>query len=153
MILQGLDTRFWSHKNRHYHDSWHSLLKILPKSSSHTPNLAFLALGVFVQSDQTFQAPAAAWSLCCLRNTMPSWHPRSWRGWTPGSARPASRFSRTGSCGRAGCHRVFWHRLTGLETVFLEKVPWECGRRRKALRPVRRSSQGSCGWFTDKKQR
>lgn len=36
------------------------------------PNLAFLALGVFVQSDQTFQVPGAAWLLCCLRNTMPS---------------------------------------------------------------------------------
>ena len=38
----------------------------------HTPNLAFLALGVFVQSDRTFQVPGEAWSLCCLRNTMPS---------------------------------------------------------------------------------
>lgn len=37
-----------------------------------TFTLAFLALGVFVQSDQTFQVPGAAWLLCCLRNTMPS---------------------------------------------------------------------------------
>jgi len=45
---------------------------ILPKSSSHTPNLAFPDLCVFVQSDQTFRVPGAAWSLCCLRNTTPS---------------------------------------------------------------------------------
>ena len=45
---------------------------ILPKSFSHTPNLACPSLDVFVQSDQILQVPAAAWSLCCLRNTMPS---------------------------------------------------------------------------------
>ena len=38
----------------------------------HTPNLACPSLDVFVQSDQILQVPAAAWSLCCLRNTMPS---------------------------------------------------------------------------------
>ena len=37
-----------------------------------TPNLAFPDLFVFVQSNQTFRVPGAAWSLCCLRNTMPS---------------------------------------------------------------------------------
>ena len=59
-------------QNRDFHDSGIVLLKNLPKSFSHIPNLAFLALGVFVQSDQTFQVPGAAWLLCCLRNTMPS---------------------------------------------------------------------------------
>ena len=32
----------------------------------------WVSLDVFVQSDQILQVPGAAWSLCCLRNTMPS---------------------------------------------------------------------------------
>ena len=59
-------------KNRENHDSGILILTILLKSSSHIPNLAFLDLCVFVQSDQTFRVPGAALSLCCLRNTTPS---------------------------------------------------------------------------------
>ena len=59
-------------QNRDFHDSGIVLLKNLPKSFSHTPNLAFLNLCVFVQSNQILQAPVATWSLCCLRNTMTS---------------------------------------------------------------------------------
>ena len=37
-----------------------------------TPNMAFLDLGVFVQSNQILQVPGAVWSLCCLRNAKSS---------------------------------------------------------------------------------
>ena len=43
---------FWSLQNRENHDSGILILTILPKSSSHTPNLAFPDLFVFVQSNQ-----------------------------------------------------------------------------------------------------
>ena len=59
-------------QNRENHDSGILILTILPKSFSHTPNLVCPNLCVFVQSNQILQVPAAAWWLCCLRNTMPS---------------------------------------------------------------------------------
>ena len=59
-------------QNRENHDFGILILTILLKSSSHTPNLAFPDLCVFVQSNQTFQVPGATWLLCCLRNTTPS---------------------------------------------------------------------------------
>ena len=64
-----------------------------------------------------------------------------------GSARPASRFSQTGSCGQAGCRTGFLHRWTDSGTVAPEKEPLECGRTKTALRLVRRNNQGSCCFF------
>ena len=58
-------------------------------------------------------------------------------------ARPANRFSPTGSCGQAGCHTVFWHLWTDFETAAPEKEPWECGRTKRVLRPVRKNNQVS----------
>ena len=48
-------------QNRDFHDSGILILTILLKSSSHTPNLAFPNLCVFVQSGRTLPVLVAAW--------------------------------------------------------------------------------------------
>lgn len=75
LIIEEVDLKnnciYATAKNQLY-DSGILVLTILPKSFSHTPNLACPNLCVFVQSNQILQVPAATLSLCCLRNTMPS---------------------------------------------------------------------------------
>ena len=53
--------------------------------------------------------------------------------------------------GPAGCRTEFLHRLTDLETAAPEKEPLECGRTKRVLRPVRKSSQGSYNSVKDEK--